>query len=82
MRCPQCQFDHEAQSTECFKCGMVFAKYLRYQEALVSSTWWEPSVRMLQGARGFNFRWQSAIRQRTVYWVNVRRLVGFDALRG
>lgn len=34
MQCPKCQFDHEAQTTECFKCGIVFAKYQRYQDAL------------------------------------------------
>ncbi len=27
MRCPKCQFDHEAQFTECLKCGIVFARY-------------------------------------------------------
>jgi len=27
MQCPKCQFDHEAQTTECLKCGLVFAKY-------------------------------------------------------
>jgi hypothetical protein len=31
MRCPKCQFDHELQTTECLKCGLVFA---RYQAAL------------------------------------------------
>jgi hypothetical protein len=31
MRCPKCQFDHELQTTECLKCGIVFA---RYQTAL------------------------------------------------
>ena len=31
MRCPKCQFDHALQTTECLKCGIVFA---RYQEAL------------------------------------------------
>jgi hypothetical protein len=31
MRCPKCQFDHELQTTECLKCGIVFA---RYQAAL------------------------------------------------
>jgi hypothetical protein len=28
MRCPKCQFDHELQTTECLKCGIVFAPYL------------------------------------------------------
>jgi len=27
MRCPKCQFDHELQTTECLKCGIVFSKY-------------------------------------------------------
>jgi hypothetical protein len=31
MRCPKCQFDHELQTTECLKCGIVFS---RYQAAL------------------------------------------------
>jgi hypothetical protein len=34
MQCPKCQFDHPAQTTECLKCGIVFAKYQRYQAAL------------------------------------------------
>ena len=27
MRCPKCQFDHQLQTTECLKCGIVFARY-------------------------------------------------------
>jgi len=27
MRCPKCQFDHELQTTECLKCGVIFSKY-------------------------------------------------------
>src|SRR5215468_3015310 len=34
MQCPKCQFDHEAQTIECLKCGIVFAKYQRVHEAL------------------------------------------------
>ena len=34
MRCPKCQFDHELQTAECLKCGIVFA---RYQAALDSA---------------------------------------------
>ena len=34
MQCPKCQFDHAAQTTECLKCGIVFAKYHHYQDAL------------------------------------------------
>ncbi|MGD0585525.1 MAG: hypothetical protein ABSA86_07075 [Oryzomonas sp.] len=33
MQCPNCQFDHEDQTTECLRCGIVFAKFFRYQEA-------------------------------------------------
>jgi hypothetical protein len=34
MRCPKCQFDHEDQTTECLRCGIVFAKYSPLQEAV------------------------------------------------
>ncbi|HTP68973.1 MAG TPA: hypothetical protein VMJ35_08730 [Dongiaceae bacterium] len=27
MRCPKCHFDHELQTTECLKCGIVFSRY-------------------------------------------------------
>lgn len=27
VRCPKCQFDHQLQTTECLKCGIVFARY-------------------------------------------------------
>jgi hypothetical protein len=33
MRCPKCQFDHQLQTTECLKCGIVFSRYLAAQEA-------------------------------------------------
>jgi hypothetical protein len=33
MRCPKCQFDHELQTTECLKCGIVFTRYLAAMEA-------------------------------------------------
>jgi hypothetical protein len=33
MRCPKCQFDHELQTTECLKCGIVFARYQAALEA-------------------------------------------------
>ena len=33
MRCPKCQFDHELQTTECLKCGIVFTRYLAALEA-------------------------------------------------
>lgn len=35
MRCPKCKFDHQLQTTECLKCGIVFA---RYQAALDGAT--------------------------------------------
>jgi hypothetical protein len=28
MKCPKCHFDHEAQTTECRRCGILFEKYL------------------------------------------------------
>lgn len=34
MQCPKCQFEHESHTTECFKCGIVFEKYHRYQHFL------------------------------------------------
>ena len=33
MRCPKCQFDHELQTTECLKCGIVFSRYHAALEA-------------------------------------------------
>jgi hypothetical protein len=33
MRCPKCQFDHELQTTECLKCGIVFARYQAARDA-------------------------------------------------
>jgi hypothetical protein len=32
MRCPKCQFDHELQTTECLKCGIVFSRYVASPE--------------------------------------------------
>src|SRR5215831_9086090 len=32
MQCPKCKFEHESQTTECLRCGIVFAKYNRAQE--------------------------------------------------
>jgi hypothetical protein len=37
MRCPKCQFDHALQTTECLKCGIVFARYRAAQEAVAKS---------------------------------------------
>ena len=28
MKCPKCQFEHEAQTTECRRCGIIFEKYV------------------------------------------------------
>jgi hypothetical protein len=33
MQCPKCQFDHELQTTDCQKCGIVFSRYQAPQEA-------------------------------------------------
>ncbi len=33
MECPKCHFDHPSQTTECLKCGIIFAKYLAFQQA-------------------------------------------------
>lgn len=32
MECPKCHFDHPQQTTECLKCGVIFAKYLAFQQ--------------------------------------------------
>jgi len=34
MRCPKCQFDHALQTTECLKCGIVFARYVEALERI------------------------------------------------
>jgi len=31
VKCPKCKFDHESQSTECLRCGIVFSKYVGEQ---------------------------------------------------
>ncbi len=36
MRCPKCQFDHELQTTECLKCGIVFSRYRAAAEQAAS----------------------------------------------
>jgi hypothetical protein len=44
MRCPKCQFDHDGQTVECLKCGVVFSRYEAIPEvpsnsaAAISST--------------------------------------------
>lgn len=37
MRCPKCQFDHESQTTECLKCGVVFSRYHEPTRALATA---------------------------------------------
>jgi len=32
VQCPKCLFDHEDQTTECLKCGLVFAKYADHRD--------------------------------------------------
>jgi hypothetical protein len=34
MECPKCHFDYPQQTDECLKCGVIFAKYLAFQEAV------------------------------------------------
>jgi len=36
MECPKCHFDHPQQVDECLKCGVVFAKYAAFQEAVAA----------------------------------------------
>ena len=35
MQCPKCHFESETQTTECLRCGIVFAKYVPDQPAIV-----------------------------------------------
>ena len=37
MRCPKCEFDHELQTTECLKCGIVFSRYRAAQKAAAAA---------------------------------------------
>jgi hypothetical protein len=48
MRCPKCQFDHQLQTTECLKCGIVFSRYLAAQEAAAKKA--ELGAPAVQGA--------------------------------
>lgn len=34
MECPKCHFDSQLQTEECLKCGVIFAKYLAFQQAM------------------------------------------------
>ena len=36
MECPKCHFDHPQQTDECLKCGIIFAKYVAFQEAVAN----------------------------------------------
>ncbi len=36
MECPKCHFDHPQQVDECLKCGVVFAKYLAFQQSVAN----------------------------------------------
>lgn len=44
MRCPKCQFDHPLQTTECLKCGIIFARYLTALSAAKLASVQEPAV--------------------------------------
>ncbi len=44
MRCPKCQFDHPLQTTECLKCGIIFARYLGALSAAKRASVEEPVV--------------------------------------
>jgi hypothetical protein len=36
MECPKCHFDHPQQTDECLKCGVIFAKYLAFENAVAA----------------------------------------------
>lgn len=36
MECPKCHFDHPLQTTECLKCGVIFSKYVAFEEAVAA----------------------------------------------
>jgi hypothetical protein len=44
MRCPKCQFDHPLQTTDCLKCGIIFARYLAVLSAAKPASVEEPVV--------------------------------------
>jgi hypothetical protein len=44
MRCPKCQFDHPLQTTDCLKCGIIFARYLAVLSAAKPASVEEPLV--------------------------------------
>jgi len=61
MRCPKCHFENAEQSTECLKCGIVFAKYERslevHKPAPVTSTEEEPVLTRDDARRELLYRW-------------------------
>lgn len=44
MECPKCHFDHPQQFAECMRCGVIFAKYAAYQEAVAAVRAVEPQT--------------------------------------
>ena len=36
MECPKCHFAHPLQTTECLKCGVIFSKYVAFEEAVAA----------------------------------------------
>jgi hypothetical protein len=36
MECPKCHFDHPLQTSECLKCGVIFSKYVAFEEAVAA----------------------------------------------
>jgi hypothetical protein len=44
MRCPKCQFDHQLQTTECLKCGIIFSRYQPAQALEAAAKPAAPSV--------------------------------------
>ena len=36
MECPKCHFDHPLQTEECLKCGVIFSKYVAFEEAVAA----------------------------------------------
>ena len=48
MECPKCHFDHPQQTDECLKCGIIFAKYLAFQEAMEKVRPVEPEKSQLE----------------------------------
>jgi len=34
MQCPKCHFEHPLQTDECLKCGVIFAKYRAFEDAV------------------------------------------------